>query len=155
MRNCSSRRISIFLILNLFISVSFGQTRIKAMMYNILNYSNSEISRNKTPFLSTILEEVRPDLFMVCELVDEIGSNYLFDNAIIPYNENFQKAPFEENQSGNSDLQQMVYYNTKKLILEETRVITADTRDINKYTFKINTENASTHPIIFEVLSHT
>ena len=151
MRNCSSRRISIFLILNLFISVSFGQTRIKAMMYNILNYSNSEISRNKTPFLSTILEEVRPDLFMVCELVDEIGSNYLFENAIIPYNENFQKAPFEENQSGNSDLQQMVYYNTKKLILEETRVITADTRDINKYTFKINTENASTHPIIFEV----
>ena len=151
MRNCSFRRISIFLILNLFISVSFGQTRIKAMMYNILNYSNSEVSRNKTPFLSTIIEEVRPDLFMVCELVDEIASNYLFENVIIPYNENFQKAPFEENQSGNSDLQQMVYYNTKKLILEETRVITADTRDINKYTFKINTENASTNPILLEV----
>jgi hypothetical protein len=75
--------------------VSFGQTRIKAMMYNILNYSNSEVSRNKTPFLSTIIEEVRPDLFMVCELVDEIASNYLFENVIIPYNENFQKAPFE------------------------------------------------------------
>ena len=120
-------------------------------MYNVLNYSDSEVSRNKTPFLSTILDEVEPDLFMVCEMIDEIGSNYLFENAIIPYNENFQKAPFEENQSGNYSLQQMVYYNSKKLILEETRVITADTRDINQYTFKINTENALSNPIRMEV----
>ena len=84
----------------MFVNVSFAQTRIKAMMYNVLNYSDSEVSRNKTPFLSTILGEVEPDLFMVCEMVDEIGSDYLFENAIIPYNENFQKAPFEENQSG-------------------------------------------------------
>jgi len=140
-----------FLLLNLFVNVNFGQTRIKAMMYNVLNYSDSEVSRNKTPFLSTILDEVKPDLFMVCEMVDEIGSNYLFENSIIPFNENFQKAPFEENQSGSYSLQQMVYYNSKKLILEETRVITADTRDINQYTFIINTENATINPIILEV----
>ena len=140
-----------FLLLTLFVNVNFGQTRIKAMMYNVLNYSDSEVSRNKTPFLSTILGEVKPDLFMVCEMIDEIGSNYLFENSIIPFNENFQKAPFEENQSGSYSLQQMVYYNTKKLILEETRVITADTRDINQYTFKINTENGNTNPITIEV----
>ncbi|MDC3285028.1 T9SS type A sorting domain-containing protein [Flavobacteriaceae bacterium] len=140
-----------FLLLILFVNVNFGQTRIKAMMYNVLNYSDSEVSRNKTPFLSTILGEVKPDLFMVCEMIDEIGSNYLFENSIIPFNENFQKAPFEENQSGSYSLQQMVYYNTKKLILEETRVITADTRDINQYTFKINTENGNTNPITIEV----
>ena len=45
----------------------------------------------------------------------------------------------------------MVYYNSKKLILEETRVITADTRDINQYTFKINTENSLSNPIRMEV----
>jgi len=140
-----------FLLLILFVNVNFGQTRIKAMMYNVLNYSDSEVSRNKTPFLYTILGEVKPDLFMVCEMIDEIGSNYLFENSIIPFNENFQKAPFEENQSGSYSLQQMVYYNTKKLILEETRVITADTRDINQYTFKINTENGNTNPITIEV----
>ena len=140
-----------FLLLILFVNVNFGQTRIKAMMYNLLNYSDSEVSRNKTPFLSTILGEVKPDLFMVCEMIDEIGSNYLFENSIIPFNENFQKAPFEENQSGSYSLQQMVYYNTEKLILEETRVITADTRDINQYTFKINTENGNTNPITIEV----
>ncbi len=146
-----SKRTTMFLLFNLLVSVNFAQTRIKAMMYNVLNYSDSEVSRNKTPFLSTILDEVEPDLFMVCEMIDEIGSDYLFENAIIPYNENFQKAPFEENQSGSYSLQQMVYYNSKKLILEETRVITADTRDINQYTFKINTENALSNPIRMEV----
>ena len=151
MKYYSSKRTTMFLLLNLFVNVSFAQTQIKAMMYNVLNYSDSEVSRNKTPFLSTILDEVEPDLLMVCEMVDEIGSDYLFENAIIPYNENFQKAPFEENQSGNYSLQQMVYYNSKKLILEETRVITADTRDINQYTFKINTENALSNPIRMEV----
>ena len=45
----------------------------------------------------------------------------------------------------------MVYYNSNKLILEESRVITADTRDINQYTFKINTENAESNPIRMEV----
>ena len=151
MKYYSSKRTTMFLLLILFVNVNFGQTRIKAMMYNVLNYSDSEVSRNKTPFLSTILGEVKPDLFMVCEMIDEIGSNYLFENSIIPFNENFQKAPFEENQSGSYSLQQMVYYNTKKLILEETRVITADTRDINQYTFKINTENGNTNPITIEV----
>ena len=73
-----------FLLLILFVNVNFGQTRIKAMMYNVLNYSDSEVSRNKTHFLSTILGEVKPDLFMVCEMIDEIGSNYLFENSIIP-----------------------------------------------------------------------
>ena len=151
MKYYSSKRTTMFLLLILFVNVNFGQTRIKAMMYNVLNYSDSEVSRNKTPFLSTILDEVKPDLFMVCEMIDEIGSNYLFENSIIPFNENFQKAPFEENQSGSYSLQQMVYYNTEKLILEETRVITADTRDINQYTFKINTENLNTNPITIEV----
>jgi len=145
------KKAGLFFFLVLFTSLNFGQTRIKAMMYNILNYSDSEVSQNKTPFLSTILNEVSPDLLMVCEVVDEIGSNYLFENAIIPFNEDFEKAPFEENQSGSYSLQQMVYYNSNKLILEESRVITADTRDINQYTFKINTENAENNPVRMEV----
>ena len=151
MKYYMSKRTTMFLLFNLFINVNFGQIRIKAMMYNVLNYSDSEVSRNKTPFLSIILNEVNPDLLMVCEMVDEIGSDYLYENAIIPFNEDFEKAPFEENQSGDFSLQQMVYYNSKKLILEETRVITADTRDINQYTFKVKTENAETNPIILEV----
>ena len=146
-----SKRTIVFSFIFLFIFEGFGQSRIKTMMYNLLNYSNSEVSQDKTPFLATILDEIHPDLLMVCELVDEAGSNYLFENAILPHNPNFDKAIFEVNQSGNSELQQLVYYNTDKLILEDSRVITADTRDINQYTFKIKTEHYDTNPILFEV----
>ena len=112
MKYFTFNRTVLFLFLVLFTTLNYGQTRIKAMMYNILNYSDSEVSQNKTPFLSTILNEVNPDLLMVCEVVDEIGSDYLLENAIILFNEDFEKAPFEENQSGSNSLQQMVYYNS-------------------------------------------
>lgn len=134
---------------------SNSQTRIKAMMYNLLNYSDASISQQKTPFLKTVLDEVNPDLFMVCELINLTGSNYMFNNAILPHNQDFEKATFEINQSSGSNLQQMVYYNTKKLVLETSRVINADTRDINHYTFRLNTENSATNPIKLEVfVSH-
>ena len=68
------------------VSNSSGQTRIKTMMYNLLNYSNTTISQQKTPFLKTVLDEVNPDLLMVCELITEVGSNYMFNNAILPHN---------------------------------------------------------------------
>lgn len=146
-----AKRTLLFLFLSLFVFQGFGQTRIKTMMYNLLNYSNSTISQNKTPFLRTILDEVNPDLLMVCELMDEAGSNYMFTNAIAPHNTDFEKATFQSNQSGSFNLQQMVYYNSKKLTLEASRVITADTRDINHYTFKINTVDGATNPIRLEV----
>jgi endonuclease/exonuclease/phosphatase family metal-dependent hydrolase len=133
----------------------FGQTRIKAMMYNLLNYSDASVSQQKTPFLRTVLDEVNPDLFMVCELINLSGSNYMFNNAILPHNADFDRATFEINQSSGSSLQQMVYYNTKKLTLETSRVIQADTRDINHYTFVLNTVDAATNPIRLEVfVSH-
>ena len=133
------------------VSNSSGQTRIKTMMYNLLNYSNTTISQQKTPFLKTVLDEVNPDLLMVCELITEVGSNYMFNNAILPHNPDFEKAAFNINQSGGSNLQQLVYYNTKKLVLETSRVIIADTRDINHYTFRLNTENSVANPIKLEV----
>lgn len=145
------KRTVLFFLFALLVFQGFSQTRIKAMMYNLLNYSSSTVSQDKTPFLRTVLDEVNPDLFMVCELVNEAGSNYMFTNAIAPHNTDFEKATFQINQSGGSSLQQMVYYNSKKLVLESSRVIQADTRDINHYTFKINTVNVATDPIKLEV----
>lgn len=145
------KRTILFLFLSLFIFRGFGQTRIKTMMYNLLNYSSGTVSQNKTPFLRTILDEVNPDIFMVCELINETGSDYMFNNAIRPHNADFEKATFQFNQSGSANLQQMVYYNSKKMTLESSNVIVADTRDINHYTFKLKTENVATNPILIEV----
>lgn len=127
-----------------------GQTRIKTMFYNLLNYSSSTESKNRTTHLKTVLDHVQPDLFMVCELINENASDYLFNNAVLPYNNQFNKATYTDAQSGGS-LQQMVYYNTQKLILEGSKIITTNTRDINRYTFKIRTQNHDTNPIRVEV----
>ncbi|MFY0604756.1 MAG: hypothetical protein JXQ93_12505 [Flavobacteriaceae bacterium] len=135
----------------LFISNIHGQTRIKTMFYNLLNYSNSVVSQNKTTHLKTILEDIQPDLFMVCELVNVQGSDYLFNNAVLTSNPDFEKATFQLSQSPASGLQQMVYYNSKKLILESSSTITTVVRDINHYTFKINTVDVATDPLRIEV----
>lgn len=128
-----------------------GQTRIKTMFYNLLNYSNSVVSQNKTVHLKTILDDIQPDLFMVCELINVQGSDYLFNNAVLTSNSDFVKATFKLTQSPASGLQQMVYYNSKKLILESSKIITTAVRDINRYTFKVNTVDADSNPIIIEV----
>lgn len=128
-----------------------AQTNIKTMFYNLLNYDSDTESRNRTHHLKTILEDVQPDLFMVCELKNKAASDHLFANAVLPYKESFRKAPFNYSRSPATGLLQMVYYNADKLILENTAVIPTETRDINHYTFKINTENSETNPIKIEV----
>lgn len=142
---------SIFLV---FFSVTFSlscQTKVKTMFYNLLNYDSDLVSINKTEHLQTILNEVQPDLFMVCELKSETASNYLYQNAVVPFNPDFQKAPFRYSQSPATGLLQMVYYNSKKLVLDATKVIPTGIRDINHYTFTINTEDADINPIKLEV----
>ena len=134
-----------------FVSILVGQTRIKTMFYNTLNYNSNTESEARTPFLKTILDDVQPDLFMVCELKNESASNYLFTNAILPFNPNFKKADFKVSQSPATDLLQMIYYNANKLTLEFNAVIPTGVRDINHYTFKLNTEDAETNPILLEV----
>lgn len=118
------------------------------MFYNLLNYGDDSESRNKTSSLKAILDEVQPDILMVCELETESASNYLYDNAIVPYNNVFQKANFINSGTG---LNQMIYYDGNKLILTNSQVITTDLRDINHYTFIFNTQDAGTNPIQFEV----
>jgi len=146
-----SYKIVVISFLFLFAFHSNGQTRIKTMFYNLLNYSTSTVSQNKTVHLKTILDDIQPDLFMVCELINVQGSDYLFNNAVLTSNPDFAKATFELSQSPASGLQQMVYYNSKKLILESSKIITTNVRDINRYTFKINTVDADTNPIRIEV----
>ncbi|NCT08783.1 MAG: T9SS type A sorting domain-containing protein [Flavobacteriia bacterium] len=144
-------RKQLVVVLVILSSCLHSQTRIKTLFYNTLNYKIDIVSQEKTPHLKTILETIQPDLFMVCELKNEPASNYLFENAILPFNANFKKAPYRIVQSPAKDLSQMVYYNSEKLTLEKDKVIATNVRDINHYTFKINTENSETNPLRIEV----
>ena len=130
---------NILFILLFVVSLLQGQTRIKTMFYNTLNYNSNAESEARTPHLKTILDEVKPDLFMVCELKNETASNYLFNNAIVISNPSFKKADFNTSRSPATDLLQMVYYNADKLTLEFNEVIPTGVRDINHYTLKLKT----------------
>ncbi len=130
---------NVLFILLFVVSLLQGQTRIKTMFYNTLNYNSNAESEARTPHLKTILDEVKPDLFMVCELKNETASNYLFNNAIVTSNPSFKKADFNTSRSPATDLLQMVYYNADKLTLEFNEVIPTGIRDINHYTLKLKT----------------
>ncbi|TMM31961.1 T9SS type A sorting domain-containing protein [Polaribacter aestuariivivens] len=140
-------------ILFIYFSSSFllGQTNIKTMFYNVLNYNSNFESENRTAYLKTILDNVQPDLFMVCELKNESASNYLFNNAVKAHNANFVPAQFQFGTSSDRSLLQMVYFNSEKLELEYQSVIPTVVRDINHYTFKIKTASITTNPIRIEV----
>ncbi|WP_405565654.1 T9SS type A sorting domain-containing protein [Polaribacter sp. Asnod6-C07] len=140
----------LFLLLFYGFSIN-SQTTVKTMFYNLLNYNSDFNSQNRTPYLKTILEDIQPDLFMVCELKNETASNYLFNNAVLTYNSKFKKADFNYSNSPATGLLQMVYFNSDKLTLEKSTIVPTTTRDINHYTFKLNTENSETTPINIEV----
>lgn len=142
---------NIYILFLVCVSFLNAQTRIKTMFYNTLNYNSNQESRDRTSHLKTILDDIQPDLFMVCEIKNETASNYLFNNAVLPFNNNFDKAEFKSSQSPATGLLQMVYYNKTKLILESNQIIPTGVRDINHYTFKINTENSNSNPIRIEV----
>lgn len=144
------KKYSVLFFLLLAISLP-AQTNIKTMFYNLLNYSGDIESQNRTTYLNTILEETQPDLFLVCELLDETGSNYLLENALKATNINFAKAPFIPSIGNPNALLQMAYYNKEKLTLEKAEAIPTTLRDINHYTFKLNTADAETNPIYIEV----
>ena len=130
----------------LFVCFAFilnAQTNIKAMFYNTLNYNSDTQSQERTSYLKTILDDIQPDIFMICELKNEIASNYLFENAVLPFNANFSKAEFKPSESPAKSLLQMIYYNSNKLELEYNEVIPTGIRDINHYTFIIKSENST------------
>lgn len=142
---------NIFFLLLFYGALIYSQTTVKTMFYNLLNYDSDFNSQNRTHYLNTILNEVQPDLFMVCELKNETASNYLYNNAVLSFNNNFKKAEFKYSNSPATGLMQMVYYNSKKLILQSSNIVPTNIRDINHYTFKLNTENTDLDPITVEV----
>jgi endonuclease/exonuclease/phosphatase family metal-dependent hydrolase len=137
----------------------FGQTRIKAMTYNLMHYpgtlyydNDSNTFVDRTPILDMIIDSYQPDLLMVCELKNSIGSNQILNDALQTTDNRYEAATFTYNQSSTyQDLQQMIYFNKQKLILDNQGIITTYLRDINHYTFILNTTDHITNPIFLEV----
>ncbi|WP_104736031.1 T9SS type A sorting domain-containing protein [Hanstruepera ponticola] len=135
----------------------FAQETFNVMFYNLLNFPLEDAVPNRLQYLETILDDYQPDVFMVCELNNESGANSILNLIQNSINPNFEKANFTLNSSddtiGNqNDLQNLLYYDSSKFILESQNIVTTIFRDFNHYRLKLNTINQDTEPIFIDFI---
>lgn len=140
------------LILSLFLAFTTNaQTRIKVMSYNLLDFP-TQFPNDRFPYLTAILDNVQPDIFMVCELADAATADLILNNALRTQDDHYSRAVFTANTSSSyTDLQQLVFYDNHKLLLTAQTLIKTYIRDINHFTFKLKTENSASNPIYLDV----
>jgi len=128
------------LVLVIFCGTSFGQQYINAMFYNLYRFP-VQPPANRENILKDILDTYHPDLFMNSELVNEVGADLIL-NVSLNHNgiSKYARAPFVFTHGDTTDpLHQMVFYNKEKLILLQQLAYPTKVRDINHYTFLLNT----------------
>lgn len=144
------KRTALFLAFIVCISV-FAQETINAMTYNLF-YFPSSLPANRELILRDILDEYQPDLFMVCELETEVGADLILNSSLANQSATFSRAVFyPDTSSSSTSLQNMVFFNTEKLVLINQQILPTDYRDISQYTFRLNTLEQDTNPIHLEV----
>ncbi|GHC58226.1 T9SS type A sorting domain-containing protein [Ulvibacter litoralis] len=130
---------------------TFAQNTIKTMFYNLLEFPRF-LPGDRSILLQDILDNYEPDIFMVCELQSQNGSDQVLNIALNDEGANYSAAPFVLNQSSSdTDLQQMLYYRSSMFTLVYSEVIPTEVRDINRYVLRLNTEDQGTDPVLIEV----
>jgi len=132
--------------------IIFSQTQLKLMSYNLLDFPEA-IPNPRENYLKNILDNIKPDVFMVCELETEAGANLILNTSLATSDNRYARANFVINQSGSypGDIQQLVFYNTQKLNLTGQSEIITTVRDINHYNFTLKTVNMNINPIYLDV----
>ncbi len=152
------KKILVFLILCIctILNVSAQET-FKVMFYNLLNYPEEDAVPNREDDLEFILSDYQPDLFLVCELNTITGANNVLNITKTAVNSDFEMATYVSNTSDDSsgdsnNLQNLLYFDSTKFILEEEIIVPTDLRDFNVYKLKLNTTDQNTNPIEFYVV---
>lgn len=122
---------------------SFSQDTIKVMHYNLMYYgqntsycttSNNNLTL-KDGYLKTIIKYVKPDIFTANEVAPNTSTTqHLLDNCLNVDGVTYYNKTSFTNYS-NSDLCNMLYYNSQKLGFVSQTAITTSVRDINFYKF--------------------
>jgi exonuclease III len=131
----------------------FAQETFKTMFYNVLNYPDQDAS--KLQYLELILDDYKPDIFMVCELNNEEGADYIL-SSLQQINPNYESAIYQNNSSDDNngdfnELQNFMYFDSSKFILESQETVATSIRDFNRYTLKLNTTDQENNPVFVEV----
>lgn len=132
------------------------QDTITFMSLNVLNYPNGCGTNivNREDTLRKICQYVQPDIFVICELQEEFGADSILNRSLNVYGaNNYQRATWVPNGSSSNNLQNMLFYNSDKLVLQDQFEISTSLRDINHYVLYYNDPYLNVHQdtVYFEV----
>lgn len=114
-----------------------SQDSIRLMFYNLYRFPDNPPA-NREFILQDIVDKARPDLLMACEITHETGANSILETSFQTLADSFAASNFVYSLTAIEDpLQQMVYYNTRKMHLIKEQIHLTEVRDINQYTFYI------------------
>lgn len=148
------KRLLLLLVFSFSSFFAIGQEAIRTMFYNILDFPEV-VPHNRPEILADIIEEVNPDIFMVCELQSEAGADIILETALNTNGNVYARAPFIPSLSGSFEHQQLVFYKRKMFSLEAIEAIETEVRDINYYQLKLATEDQQTDPVLIDIfISH-
>lgn len=141
----------LFVCLLFAIHFAHGQQSINVMFYNLYRYPEKP-PYDRAVILKQILNEYQPDLFMVCELTDEMGADEILTTSLQTHGNIFKRAAFVPAPITSTDpLQQMVYYNKHKFTLLTQTYYPTEVQDINHYTFVLNALDVTNDSIFLDV----
>jgi len=120
---------NISIIVSLFLSVSVkAQDTLTVMSYNILNYPSS--NSGKADKLKPIIKYVQPDIFMINELESSVGATTILTDALnVDGVTTYRRSTFYAGPDTNN----MLYYNSDKLVLYSQHEIPTALRNISEY----------------------
>lgn len=148
---------SFYIVFLLGILNGFSQETFKVMFYNLLNYPLEDAVPNREQDLEFILSDYQPDLFLVCELNNFSGANTILALTKSVITANYEMATYVSNTSDDNfgdenDLQNLLYYDSSKFILEAEIIVPTNLRDFNIYKLKLNSVDQHTNPVDFYVV---
>lgn len=117
----------------------YGQGHLKVMQYNLLYYGNTssncdDVNNNvttKNSHMSTIIGAVLPDILTVNEIAPYTAyADGLKNNAL---NTNGRAYYARANVSGNYPIANMLYYDSRKLVLFDQTAIATNLRPVDVY----------------------
>lgn len=135
----------------------FSQENFKLMFYNLLNFPLETNVPNRIDYLEQTLNTYKPDIFMVCELNNVYGGNAILQVLQDRISEDYRSAVFTSNTSddeiGNqNDLQNLIFYDNSKFILESQHIVQTLYRDFNHYKLKLNSVNQDSNPVYLNAI---
>lgn len=127
-----------------------AQETIRAMFYNILDFPEA-IPPERPEILGEIIDEIQPDIFMVCELQSEEGADMILETALNKHGDIYARAPFIPSRSGALEHQQLIFYKRKMFTLKHVEAIATEIRDLNYYQLRLHTSDQTTDPVLMDI----